>query len=76
MSAIEVSTSVYFNPDFTDWHRTSHAQRGVGGGYGGVHQMDGLCSCPSESQPIGACTEMDLKNNVSGQRANRNIVEV
>jgi hypothetical protein len=34
---------------------------GHGGGYGGVPQMDGLCSCPSETHPIGACTEMDLK---------------
>ena len=34
MSAIGVPTSVFINPESTDWHRTSHAQRGVGGGMG------------------------------------------
>ena len=36
-------------------------------GYGDVHQMDGLCSCPSETHQICACTEMDLINNVRTQ---------
>ena len=45
----------------TKWRWCLIQALGAWWGCGGISQMDGLCSCPSETHPIDACTRLRRK---------------
>ena len=53
MSSVDMLTLNFLIPDFTDWHRTSHAQRGVGGCTGVA--IKGMVPAHARARPSDRC---------------------